>query len=121
MSVRGVWVRMRDGRRAAARALAIALDSEAETPEIGRMWVSSVALEGCSAAKRTSMGPDTVAIVWGNEPDGIEIKYRHIRRHVPNPNLAEPSTLASESEVKDRILRSALDLPSGRDMTCKFL
>ena len=61
MSVRGCWVRRSEGVRAARIEEESDFDSVPGTLVSGRTVTSNVAREACSAAKRTSMGPDTEA------------------------------------------------------------
>src|ERR1700761_1277592 len=61
MSVLGLRDRMMAGASRPRKDAARALDSVPGSEDSGLTWTSSVALDGCSAASRTSMGPDTEA------------------------------------------------------------
>lgn len=81
MSVLGLRDRMMDGASRPLNDAARALDSVPGSDDSGLTLTSMVALDGCSAASRTSIGPETEA-----------------RASIsPNPNRADPSTLASLS------------------------
>jgi hypothetical protein len=58
MRVRGFWVRMREVERAVRRLVESAFASVPGMEESGRTVTSTVALEGCSEARRTSRGPE---------------------------------------------------------------
>jgi|SRR5229473_3219049 len=100
MSVLGLRERMMLRERSPFRDEASALDSVPGSDDSGRTLTSTVALEGCSAAKRTSMGPemdarDCVSPVDSNE--NVDIDDAHAKQDVPKPNRADPSTLSSLS------------------------
>jgi hypothetical protein len=61
MSVLGFRERMMEGERSPRKHAASALDSVPGRDDSGRTLTSKVALDDCSAAKRTSIGPDTEA------------------------------------------------------------
>src|SRR5882757_1703457 len=61
MSVLGLDERTIEGERSPRRETASALDSVPGSDDSGRTLTSKVALDGCSAAKRTSIGPETEA------------------------------------------------------------
>jgi hypothetical protein len=61
MSVRGLRERTMEGERRPRKDAASALDSVPGSDDSGRTLTSNVALDGCSAAKRTSIGPETEA------------------------------------------------------------
>lgn len=61
MRVLGLRERMMLGERSPFNDVASALDSVPGSDDSGRTLTSTVALDGCSATKRTSMGPEIEA------------------------------------------------------------
>lgn len=98
--MRGFLVKINDGAMADRIVAAWDLDSVEGTLERGRTDTSNVAWDASSAARRTSMGPETDArAAVSPEAFGQERVSMGSRKWKwsPNANRAEPSTLASPS------------------------
>lgn len=81
MRVLGLRERMMLGERSPFNDVASALDSVPGSDDSGRTLTSTVALDGCSATKRTSMGPeiearDCVSPVYTNE--NVDMSDHHV-------------------------------------------
>ena len=61
MSVLGLRERIREGERSPRKDVARPLDSVPGSDDNGLTLTSKVALDGCSAARRTSIGPEIEA------------------------------------------------------------
>ena len=72
MRVLGLRERMMLGDRSPLKDVASALDSVPGSDDSGRTLTSTVALDGCSATKRTSMGPEIEARDCVSPVDTIE-------------------------------------------------
>jgi hypothetical protein len=97
MSVLGLRERIMLGESSPLKDAESALDSVPGSDDSGRTLTSTVALDGCSAAKRTSMGPETEARDCVSPLDTNENMGHHTNQDVPKPNRADPSTLSSLS------------------------
>jgi len=100
MSALGLCERMILGDRRPFKDVASALDSVPGNDDSGRTLTSTVAFDGCSAAKRTSMGPETDArdcVSPVDTSENVDMRNTIAKRDVPKPNRADPSTLSSLS------------------------
>ena len=84
-------------------------------PAKGLTMTSKVAFEGCSAAGRTSIGPETEARALVS-PSKCLLAHIYIQIYAllsPKPNRAEPSTPSSPSKQVVIFRVSVSNLPSG--------